>query len=597
MPTTIIDELIVELGLDPSKFSKGRKKAADEMRKFREEQARGAKDAVDQADKMDQAFAKVQGRVLRLTALFLGGMGVKEFVGYQTRAGVETERTAGIINKSTESLSRWRGVAERAGGSAEGITGGMVNLAREFQTFSLTGNSAVVPYFRSLGVNIAKANGEMRDMDDIMLDLSAKFSKLTPARAQFFGSAMGFDPATVTLLQRGPEALRKMLDEQKKLGAQTKEDVEASRRMADAFSQASTAAETVGRTLLTKVEPVVTWLALGVRDLAVAIVEADKAMNGWLIPLGAAVVGFSSIKTSLSAIGALLRVVGIGGGAAAAAGGAGATAGWFGSMMGSTAMRYFLGPLGILLGSTVEANKGEKDIYDRSGKLTEHGRAMTGAGASGGAGGAGGDAAPPQAVLDRAKQVALQSGPAGVQAFMAGQGYPMSGAWCGQFAAAVVKSAGGTPPRGAETASNWRNYGVAAEGGPQPGDIAVRRGVPTGSTGSHVTIVDRYDPKTGKFVGIGGNQGAGFSSSFNAGDYDFRRGAAPAAGGQAGAPVMPSGAGIAAGASSVDNSRSSTQSNATTIGQIVVHTQATDAQGIARDLKGAIPQQSNYGPN
>jgi uncharacterized protein (TIGR02594 family) len=103
------------------------------------------------------------------------------------------------------------------------------------------------------------------------------------------------------------------------------------------------------------------------------------------------------------------------------------------------------------------------------------------------------------------------------------QGYPKAGNWCGEFAASVVKSVGGTPPPGAAVASNWRRWGVA-DPTPHVGDIAVaNRNVPTGATGSHVTFVESYDPKTGTFIGLGGNQRAGFESRFRASEYSFRR--------------------------------------------------------------------------
>jgi hypothetical protein len=131
----------------------------------------------------------------------------------------------------------------------------------------------------------------------------------------------------------------------------------------------------------------------------------------------------------------------------------------------------------------------------------------------------------PGSVVVRAAAVALQGGAQAVQHFMAAEGHPKSGNWCGEFAAAVVESVGGTPPRNPEVASNWRNYGTAST--PQNGAVAVRRvslrggRVPTGETGSHVTFVQSVDPRTGTFIGVGGNQG-GTRSRFRVQDYDFR---------------------------------------------------------------------------
>jgi uncharacterized protein (TIGR02594 family) len=173
-------------------------------------------------------------------------------------------------------------------------------------------------------------------------------------------------------------------------------------------------------------------------------------------------------------------------------------------------------------------------------RLSGGGINIPGAGGAGGRGASTGTGAPPSAgaaavsgdptvpghILDQAKAVALRGGPGAVERFMAAQGYPKAGNWCGEFAAAVVKSQGLTPPKDAAVASNWRKFGAPVEGAPQPGDIAVRKGPRTGDTGSHVTFVENFDPKTGTFTGLGGNQGR-FESNYSASRFDFRRPYAP----------------------------------------------------------------------
>lgn len=128
----------------------------------------------------------------------------------------------------------------------------------------------------------------------------------------------------------------------------------------------------------------------------------------------------------------------------------------------------------------------------------------------------------PGQVLEKARDVALYGGPGELKHFMAENGYPKAGNWCGEFAAAVVRNAGGTPPKNPEIASNWRGWGQPTTE-PKAGDIAVRRGTPTGQTGSHVTFVENFNPQAGTFTAIGGNQGHA-RSTFRIADFDFRTG-------------------------------------------------------------------------
>jgi hypothetical protein len=142
--------------------------------------------------------------------------------------------------------------------------------------------------------------------------------------------------------------------------------------------------------------------------------------------------------------------------------------------------------------------------------------------------GAAGDPTVSSAILARAREVAIAGGPRAVSEFMNRMGHPKHDAWCGDFAASVIKSVGGTPPQNPAIASNWRRTpGYEETTTPQPGDIAVRRpgggrlgpGT-TGQTGSHVTFFEGYDPKTGKFIALGGNQGR-IESQYDARRYQF----------------------------------------------------------------------------
>lgn len=141
----------------------------------------------------------------------------------------------------------------------------------------------------------------------------------------------------------------------------------------------------------------------------------------------------------------------------------------------------------------------------------------------------GGKAVPPE-LLSKAEGLLMDGGnSADLQQFMAKNGYPKSGNWCGEFAAAVVKSAGGTPPRNPAIASNWIKYGEHVDPKDvKPGDIAVRTrsryggDIVPGQTGGHVGFVHSRDER-GNFQLSGGNQGRPVSGNQSMSGYEFRR--------------------------------------------------------------------------
>jgi uncharacterized protein (TIGR02594 family) len=248
-----------------------------------------------------------------------------------------------------------------------------------------------------------------------------------------------------------------------------------------------------------------------------------------------------------------------GGGSGAAPGGGGVPGGALGgALLGGGGIG---GIIGGMLGGGVPGGAGIG--LPGIGRVLGPGGGMgvrAGAGAAAAAGGDGGqpeartpgitgDPTVPSNILATAQHVALQGGPGAVSEFMRQQGYPKDGPWCGEFAASVVKAAGFTPPKNAAVASNWRTFGEPVVGPPQPGDIAVaNRGVRTGDPGSHVTFVEGYNPKTGTFTGLGGNQRSGFESTFKASGYSFRRPVAGDAKAASAVSTLEGGAGGGAGA-------------------------------------------------
>lgn len=356
MPT-IVDSLIVTLGLDPAPFAKGSKEADAAFAKTREEVTKTGQGIEKHAKDSAEFLGKLRNQVLLLFAAFTGGKGLAEFARDVTATDAETGRLAKTLDTTTETLSAWRGVVVLAGGSAAGITGAIQGLVSQFQHAALTGQSSVIPYFRALGVSIADANDRMRPTGDILLDLADKFSQMDPARAAEYGRNLGFDQGTINLLLQGRAAVQGMLNEQQRLGVITDRDAKAGQALQKAWGEFTQAATTFGRRLLTDITPGLVAALHGLTDFAVwlqtkepaiekAFTGIADAMGGWKaltievvgIYVGAKVLGMLAILARIAgafrtiegaAVAAKVAQVGAAevGTGAAAAGGAAAAAG------------------------------------------------------------------------------------------------------------------------------------------------------------------------------------------------------------------------------------------------------------------------------
>lgn len=253
MPT-LIDSLILELKLDVTGFTEGQKKAADAIAKTRQDAQRGTKDLGDNMDKVGVAFQELQKKALAFLGVFTAAKGLKEFIADLTRMDAETGRAALGLNMSADELARWQGVARQFGGSAQGITGILQHFTAEIQSMALTGESTMVPILRSMGINMKNTNGQFKTGGQLLLDIAKRIqviAKTDPSRGWWLGKNLGLDEATLALMIKHGDQFDRLVEEQKKLTNVTKEDTDAALNLQKAWERVDLAWENLGRKIKT----------------------------------------------------------------------------------------------------------------------------------------------------------------------------------------------------------------------------------------------------------------------------------------------------------------------------------------------------------
>lgn len=250
MPT-IIDELIIKLGLDASGYKRGADQAKGDLRKTSEEAKKRAKEIEDAGKRASAFFTKLRNEALGLFAALAVGRGLTQFVQNTIGAEAAVGRLAKNIGMTTESLTAWQNAAKRFGGSAEATGASFQGLRQQFEQFALTGQSAVLPFFRALGIQVTDAQNKVRPLEDIFMDLSDRFSKMEPSRAQAWGASLGLDQGTINLLMQGPAAVGRTLEEMKRLGVITQKDAESGQALTNSILSIQQAVERLGRAIIT----------------------------------------------------------------------------------------------------------------------------------------------------------------------------------------------------------------------------------------------------------------------------------------------------------------------------------------------------------
>lgn len=158
MSGTVIDSLVVELGLDASKFDKQQRAAIDSAKKGVEEIRRRSSEAEDSTNQVGEAIGALSKRALGLFGVLAGAKGLTEFADNTIRAGAAVGRLSRAIGVSAGEISRWQGVAREFGSSGEQMAASFQQLSNVFTAWQVGGPEAppIMQIFRAINTEAAR---------------------------------------------------------------------------------------------------------------------------------------------------------------------------------------------------------------------------------------------------------------------------------------------------------------------------------------------------------------------------------------------------------------------------------------------------------
>jgi soluble lytic murein transglycosylase-like protein len=121
MAATVIDALLVTLGLDTSDFRKGQKDVSDDLKKQREDAKKTAKEMAEQGKKAASFFSSIKTELLALTGVTVTAGGLISFVKSTTSGLMELSVQAKALGMTAKELDGVGKAAEAAGSSVEKI--------------------------------------------------------------------------------------------------------------------------------------------------------------------------------------------------------------------------------------------------------------------------------------------------------------------------------------------------------------------------------------------------------------------------------------------------------------------------------------------
>lgn len=203
---TIIDSLVVTLGLDPTGFKKGQEEVKKGLNDTRKNADQTAKDMEAAGKRAASFFGSIRTELLALVGVTLSAQGIKTFITSMTsdlmRLGIESR----ALDISAKSLDGWERAATAAGSSAEKMAGTLGSFQKVL-TQIRTGGGQDDPLFGALasfgGATGANFDYQNDNSEAIMRKIAANWGKLSKDAQRRFGGMFGFDNATQQGLANG----------------------------------------------------------------------------------------------------------------------------------------------------------------------------------------------------------------------------------------------------------------------------------------------------------------------------------------------------------------------------------------------------------
>jgi hypothetical protein len=280
MPT-VIDSLVVTLGLDPSGFTKGQKEAAQAWLKSKESFQRTGKQIEGGSKSADMFLGKLQGRALGLFAIFSAGKGIKDFTNYINAQNVAVGRGATLLDTSTAKLSAGMGISKATGGDANATAQSIAGLNQQLQNMSITGDSSILPFVRALGISLQGTNGKIVDAETALRRIAPALQRVKDkdgmGAATAMGRGLGLNDDLIYVLTQGNAALEKYMADQRKWGTISADQAKISQDLLYANKGLEQSFESLWRQITTKTSPSMQKLSETMTNLVVGAKD-----SGWV---------------------------------------------------------------------------------------------------------------------------------------------------------------------------------------------------------------------------------------------------------------------------------------------------------------------------
>lgn len=232
MPT-VIDSLVVTLGLDAKQFNEEQQKSVKYLQELESATKKHGGNATRGVNEMVTAFKELQGRLLAIGALVAAGLGFNRLTQDVTKAATALGQLSTTMNMSAQDLDAWEKAGRSVGAATGEMTQNLQSLKSQIQEFRATGRSELQALMGQVGISPMT---QQDTPESVAKRLSQWYAgqKDKGYASHLLQSRGGLSQGMINMLGLGPEELQKRLDTAKRI-APTNEEIERFKKLTEAF--------------------------------------------------------------------------------------------------------------------------------------------------------------------------------------------------------------------------------------------------------------------------------------------------------------------------------------------------------------------------
>ena len=174
MADTVVDSLVVTLGLKSEGFTEGQEKARAEIARTKDALGRAA-------DSMGDSFGMLAGKISMLFLGFAGLAGVVDLLASTAEGLKEVAIQSRVLGVSAHELRSWQEASQLAGGGPNDMANYIGNLNKSLFALRYNGQwSSLFTGFERAGIDFQSSNGLAKDPHALMLEVAQYLARVYP---------------------------------------------------------------------------------------------------------------------------------------------------------------------------------------------------------------------------------------------------------------------------------------------------------------------------------------------------------------------------------------------------------------------------------